>query len=471
MAKKICWSCGTGYEGYSCPICAQKKILKEHVAELERISAEENRQRVEEAQAIQDAFQTAALDMEMAAIEATEQQKRNISEAWQLQAQSKSDRAYELLEAGMYAEAVRLSKEAINQDPSNIAPYMTAAWALHENGHESKAVEYFRKQISLLNTPRYARSPADFYSVLVGLPDDNALLQAFSDSLRNNSSRWHGSPDCLNLLDELIGRNLLSEAQHLTEALISNSDSLMLQAYWLEIAKRTSITTAKLSAFLHPIPFTNRSQLLKDLQSLDSRKGIFSDTTINTLREGICNRYKEWKPEIENQISESAVREAKYAKLGWGGRLGIACFVIFAGVLPTWIESSIGMNLRGVGSEAYMPVLAFGALFVSIGFGLWGGYISRRILEVRFVRDRLESIEQQEKANWRPVCSSAVSVRRPEIPSFIFIEVVLLIVITGGLFFGIFKYVSNHQALANTRREESVLYVEGIDLHQVASCL
>ncbi len=443
MNKTTCWTCGTAYEGYSCPICEQRKMLKEHAEEMERISAEETRRRTEESQAMQDAIQEAALEMEMAAYEAAERQKRNISSAWQLQAQSKSDRAHELYDAGMYAEAVRLSKEAIKQDPSNIEPYICAAWSLEKEGRQAEAADYYKKQIGLLDTQRYRQSPDTFDWVLSGLPaDDDALDSAFSDSLRRNSAGWSRAAACFGLLDTLLQFEFVDEARHVAEALAGRSDSLLLQAYLLEIEGHAgAASTVRLSSYLRSIPFNLRAQVLDNFQSIANREEPFSETTMNLLREGICERYNEWRPDIENDISEYAIREAKGAKQGWGGRLGIFCFIIFAGVLPTLLQGIANVHERRI--RANMSVLAFGALFTSIGFGYWGGYISKRIMRAKYAGQRIGPVEEQENQTWHNVCSSPINVRRPSVPSSITAEVVVLAAVTLGIFVGIFSYMSS----------------------------
>lgn len=205
-------------DAWSCSICA-----------MQRIHEEESQQREKHAEAIEEAAWRAeeaaweaAAHQERTAKAAVEKQKRNIANAWKLQAQSRAEAAFGMFKAGMYDSAIDLAKEAIGKggDPGNIGAQEIIAWSLTATDRGREARPYFVNQINLLNTPDYADAPSTFDAVLGGLPNDEELLSAFSNVVRLNATSWKEPLDEFSLLDRLFKRNRSNDANHLAQTLL-----------------------------------------------------------------------------------------------------------------------------------------------------------------------------------------------------------------------------------------------------------
>src|SRR5258708_9476769 len=151
MGRRI--GCGETFDGFfnlTCPACAatekrlkqQTEAIEKAVERAEEETREANRR---EQEANRDAIEEAAFRIEGAAANAAEEQRQTKAESWKLQAESKSDRAFDLYRAGMYGEAVDLAQRAIKQDPGNIQPYICVAWALQAGVSPPPPSPYYPK--------------------------------------------------------------------------------------------------------------------------------------------------------------------------------------------------------------------------------------------------------------------------------------------------------------------------------------
>lgn len=445
-----CWSHGK-YDGWSCPVCDVEEAIKKQTETALRLHEEEMYAREEQARTLQEAQEEAAFRAEMASIETqsrmqalAEQQKRNIAEAPRLQAKAMSERAYELYRVGLYEDAFKTSLKAIELDRTNIYATETAAWALTKRGREPEARLYYEKQLALLNTSEYMSSPAWFKSVLQGLPDDNELLGAFSNTLRRNSRQWAAYGDCFDLIDALMDRKLLDDAEALTETLIANANSLMLQAYLFEISQRVGKSSNEgLSKFLQSIPFNKRSEVLRSFEDLSSRKARLSGTTVSEVKEAICKRYKAWRPDIENNLADAITNETRKARSGaaWGCGFMIFCFVAML-VVGNYLHHTPLQHLwlATDGMKVFAPV----SILASIFTGLWIGHITGRYRSAKYTGERMRVAEEQENQTWGSIGPMGVSIPKPMLLS-VFIELILFLIVLAVIFFGLFSYLSSAQ--------------------------
>jgi len=266
MAK--CYTCGTIYNGWSCPTCSIKEKLeqttKEQTEALEDSLREQERMLEEQRES-----------MEYALREAEAEHKKTTSEAWQLQAEAKAKRAYELYKAGLNDEAIKLCFEAISQDPGNIKPYRIAVWSFEILGQDIKSKELLKKQINLLKTSDYQNSQGDALKVLqdiLEMKNNYDLMQSFLDASKEFGNN-------IKLLGVVCG---------------------------IELYKKN---TGDLDGYLGKLPYTERNNLFEILKKIKTIG--FSSSTIKLLKEKILEQYKEWNPEIKREIAETASKKAK----------------------------------------------------------------------------------------------------------------------------------------------------------------
>lgn len=369
MAKHTCWSCGTDYEGSTCPVCAVKKELRKQTEEIERVQREDakerERQAEELARRVEEANAEAAFEMEMALDGALREQKRIVSEGWMHRSQSKSERAHELYCGGMYDQAILLARQAVGEvgaegDPSNLNAYTALAWSLEAKGLPAEARKYYESQIALLRTPRYSNDPAWFDIILNGLPDEETLLRSFAGTLRNSAGRCdpralpplistlsrrglvaearllaeHAIVGAASLrgdfrvLDALVVCGLFDEAARLADAMAAHGNSLQLQARRLEVGARSGRELPDtLAAYVKGFDASRRDALASELNALGA--GQFSQGVVARVRDRVRDRVAELRPQIESEIYDIAIRSTKGAKAGWpfGCLFGIISYV------------------------------------------------------------------------------------------------------------------------------------------------
>ena len=315
-----------------------------------------------------------------------EAQRADIANAWQLQSESKTDRAYELYEAGMHEQALRLALEAIGEigeqgDPSNLRGHQIASWALEGLRRLPEAHKYYRNQISLLKTSRYKDYPSFFLGVLKGLPNDGGLLESYSITLQEAAPQWNNCTDCPNFIDALVDRGLpkvantliqttinnassgayspayypvidtllkhrlFNAAQILTDTLMRRSDSLELQAYWLEISALTGKPIEdRLTAFLDNIHYDRAQDLINTFNTI-AQRGTFSAGTFRYVRDRISERSQQWAAQqlaAQTERSQQWAAQTEAEKRGLGpwivggvvavGFVGVALLILLVAV-------------------------------------------------------------------------------------------------------------------------------------------
>jgi tetratricopeptide (TPR) repeat protein len=347
MSKQVCLTCGTSYEGWSCPSCAVKKEIKRQTEEMRRIHEDHREQYRREQEKNREVIEEASFRAEQAAWDAAEEHREAVAQSWMIQAESKTKRAFDLYKARMYEEAVSLARQAIQQDPGNISAYMCAAWALEACGAGADARRYYQKQVDLLRAPDNRQSGVPALLVLTGLPHDDDLVRTFSDILLENSGYWVVSSETIQLLSGLIDRGLREHARFLLESALSKSNALSLGTDWLslgdtlidhglfsdarflmetlaaktnrllphaylvEISDRSSETrTDSCTTLLQGTPFDQRLAVAEDLKAVASGDHRFSPSTVARLKELVSARYEQWGPAIARAEREAAVKVA-----------------------------------------------------------------------------------------------------------------------------------------------------------------
>lgn len=151
----------------------QAEEQADRLAEINRSALDEQRRIASEATAAQRRI----------AAEAVEAQRRIAANAWQAEAQSKIDRAKDLLKAGLGRDALSLLQEATRQDPGNFEGHHYSCEAALTEGIKDLAIEELVKCARLV-AAQYDQARFDAVtSIVVRHPKEfapNSLEQALS---------------------------------------------------------------------------------------------------------------------------------------------------------------------------------------------------------------------------------------------------------------------------------------------------
>lgn len=145
---------------------ASQQRHEEHLGYLRGLEKQRREQREEELRAEREARE-----------EETER-RREISEAeiadhreiaanaWQLQAESKRERGWELFTAGLHEEGLEKLNESVKEDPGNLDSWVSLATAYRLLGDEPNQGRATRKQLGLLTLPKYGKYIGNFERTL-----------------------------------------------------------------------------------------------------------------------------------------------------------------------------------------------------------------------------------------------------------------------------------------------------------------
>jgi hypothetical protein len=209
---------------------------------------------------------------------------------------------------------------------------------LNQRGFTDDARRFTRTVIcNQIETLRTLNSAESFLRVLVQVPNDSSLLQAFSIALNESAPRWPNindycividalierclpnlagsllqtiipnadSPAYYPLIDTLMKRSLFDEAQALTATLMGRRNSLELEAYWLEIGTRTGAPIQdRLTPFLGSISHDRREETISTFNAIAAQSGRFSDANLTWIRDRIAERDKQWIAERNELMSQ-----------------------------------------------------------------------------------------------------------------------------------------------------------------------
>ncbi len=398
MAEK-CYKCGTIYDGWSCPACSTKEAIESAIEEsteeqqraTEEALEEQKRMLEEQREAIESAIEESQREMECALEDAAERHKKTTAEAWRLQAEAKVGRAYELYEAGLNEETIKLCLEAISQDPGNIRAYRIASWAYYASDQYPKAKDLLKKQISLLKIGEYRDSEEQALKVLQDILriQNKEDLGRFCAAFLDASNVFGYFP--ANLIDELIKHSLYVAAQMLYQNKLRWSETLIGHVYGIELNKKTLAKqdTSRLNNFLSSLSYTQRNNILEAFKNIKN-SGKFSESAINLLKKEILKRYDQWKPEIEKEIIEKVKHEAEWkvkerktpAVVGW-----VTGFM-------TW---NVGAAFIGQALPKLAHLLILPIAFISIFIGIFTAWMVKVKIRSGIEAELMTSMEEKEK--------------------------------------------------------------------------
>lgn len=315
MSMSRCWKCQTTYSGLSCPKCyeieqakqradALQKTVTEHAEAQQKATMEAAQLQADaEAQAaerIAEAQEYAAERVESAIADAAIAQRRTVAEAWKLEADAKEDRAFQLYEAGMYEEAAALAENAIKQDPGNVQPYITAAWALQKLGQNARATTLFQKQIKLLSTSDFRSRPQIFSTVLGGLPDSDELLDSFCECAEQFCISWDVAIS-QRVVTRLFERDRVKTAEVVISTLLRKSHSFWLHTMALFVLenKNAPLNLQPMRQFLASYDLNQREALRTTaIEFFETPKWEESLSLATALR-CLAQQYQTWRPSIQ----------------------------------------------------------------------------------------------------------------------------------------------------------------------------
>jgi tetratricopeptide (TPR) repeat protein len=366
-----------------------------------------------------EAIEEAALATEMAATEIAEQHRLTTANAWKLQSEAKSERAYSLYQFGMFEDAFRLAEQSIQQDPGNLRGFAIAASSLIALDRSDKARVYLEKQIQLLNFYEYRNSPSFFSQVLDLLSSDKDLFNlgnVFSSTLRKNIEFWNvlqpTASEAVTLANRLVTMQMTGDAKYIVDwllrkyssfemlstwlflsrmlaahnesdvvgkivkALSEKSNNLISESYLLEIQSLLGRNgKERLDGFIQKIQIDSRDKIEADISYIKqlSEQGELSRKTMIQIMESISEKYAAWKPTIENQLYDATVTSAK----SWHVRtyawvFGILSYIVLnAAAIVYWARDGERLEMAGA-------FLAGGALLGAILIGsLYGRFVRR----------------------------------------------------------------------------------------------
>lgn len=277
-----CNSCGTYYDSgifTSCPTCKTHRLIQENTAAT-RSTEEANERlmqdmesrlevdRFEREQMLESAIEEqrriteeALEEQRRIAQEAAEEHRRIASEAWQLEAQKKAEQAAKLLNAGLPEECLKLSLDAISQDPTCLSAYLWIVFAYVQTSKVKEATEYTAKAIRLLETDDYKntiRMNEGVFLCLVQVGKPQELVQRYISVLNNNSRIWEVSKlnEILQLHDNLVGKAVFEGAKvlidNITASIINDIPNLQKNTWGVMLniyVKKSSSTEQRLSRY------------------------------------------------------------------------------------------------------------------------------------------------------------------------------------------------------------------------------
>ena len=467
MALKttVCPKCGTAYQydpdislwPPKCPTCyalEEQRKIAERAARDERERLEELK-RLERELEEQRAARERELEEQRAAREwaALQEQRRIAAESWRLQAQSKVDRANELVWAGLYAEAAALYREAITQDPGNIAAYQGLATALLWLNQHKSARETIAKHLPLLRnatdaeiqeaidlilatqpnadlwegflriSARYIHNPTEVVSWLIEKgeterafalhasvapiyhPQSHTALQEIgilahfsqSDLTRNEAySLWETFAEGSSHWDfEPSGvlYALLDQAPREIIALVLDkvqSKVRCLLGYAVGVEIHPEHTGEILNSYLANKGFKQREAVIEEFRELRGKEKL-SLQTIEVIRQFLLGWYKAKQPEIAAENRRLSWEKVKPVSwMGWvGGCLGCLLGSLISAFILELTPSSSSDDPRVVCCYLASPVISL--VVLRFAARLFSEYIraEKALRELRQQEERL----------------------------------------------------------------------------------
>jgi uncharacterized Zn finger protein (UPF0148 family) len=408
-----CPRCGTNYtdSAWACPTC-------EHRANLERAARDQtrNQQRLLETQleiaetaATQFAAQKAQAEadaqhaedllrtLEEEGAEQRRSQHEAIANSWKLEAQSMSDRAWQLLDGGLDTEALVLARRAMDKDPGCMDAMACALRAHRRLGDSVAARTVMFKQVAMLRTDEYNDDPDMFSTVASWIRDDPETLERFAEVLREGAQRpsflsrirWQ-TP---NLLDRLRGTAVTPLARDVARAALGQardvSTSLIISAYLLDMSTTPDEADSRLMVErVNATSLSNRRALADAFGSI-SKDERFAPHTKAALETCVRARLEDLKPEVAASVelhartaAEATGRPAGGLFLGW-----------VVGIVVFYATGLVGMLLgaaAGTPSDAMMPIIMLPFVAAPV-FGILAGVkVTRGIRNSKHVKAKKE---------------------------------------------------------------------------------
>ena len=383
MAKNTCWR-GHNYEGWSCPVCdleaasekqaqraeEQTRRIEESNREAAERAAEAAREGAEALREQADRLEELEWSRQAAEAEAITGRRQLIEREHVIRAQARADQARRLLDGGLPEDALRQAREAIALDPECFQGYDVAIIVLSTRGESQEERELLYKQIISLRSPENVGNSRLHVCVLSRVRGDAELLDALLKVLAENA-RSFGTPLALrSVADALVAQDLREVVPPLIETNLSVRSSLVLHALLMEF---NGASQQLLASFLGGFTRDTRRSLLNEFAALQTQASSLriSPLTLEKIRQAVIQRYEQWRPEIQQQLAESAKRKANASVSDTP--VGIGCVGV-----PIALVAALAVMERvrlppGTANRIPLPIVALlpALLLLASGFLGW----------------------------------------------------------------------------------------------------
>jgi hypothetical protein len=514
----------------SCPHCGLEEELKEQSRINERNSREQIRATEAASQAQIEALEEDARRREELHYEALAEQERiaeaaiieqkriaqktlqaqqyNLANAWRLEAIAKVDKALEMLNAGMFEQALDLAQQGIGEkgvgDPGNIPGHFIIAASLAALDRADEAEKYVSSMIKLLATPQYCDNPETHKIVFDKIPKNDYFLQQFSSIVNQNAAKWKLSHEFLSLIEELVNHDLIDDAENLAQICIAKLEENFLPLEHFSVIHKFStlnlrekavlaaqITIRNAPKILENKDFVNLANLAKVLTCLIMSSFLTEAKTLveimikhnnlfrlQILRQEIFHRSgKPFDKRLKNFLTSvsSDERDSIFNNLDAFAEVISPTTLSFAKLLVNerfnyWMPSiEEELKTKALEKEGYnstFPVKLMTGAFVSsvlcfpIGLivnSVWGYKIYQKYSKLKNAKTEAQFLLEKEAAKWQPILNRKplfsqlkFSLNTPEVIVF-FISLSVAVLIPLGLFFN--PSSTNMTSLFNPRNQ------------------
>lgn len=253
--------------------------------------------------------------------------------------------------------------------------------------------------------------------------------------LYTKAAKNGGQPDFRIIFDRLIDFQLLSEAQQLSNCLISKYPSLKAHACVTELNYRLNTTDDNLRQFLGGVESQQRGRILSEFQALFRKDGFFADTTDPTVRQSeLLNRKTEFSPATIEKIT-SEIRD-RYRQ--WVPGIGEE----FRGKALSSVElpTTSGSVWLGIAS-AFFILACFPISFILLI--VWGFRLAQRVKADKKAKLTLGETVQRERDTWRDVGVEPIEVAPIDFRTAITTEAAGIVLIAGVLLLLILLFLAS----------------------------
>lgn len=231
-----CTKCGAETSGFTCPSCKRNQALLEEQERLKNEASEEfgralrddAERRASQLQEHEEALQEIEWERQKFQQEETERRREDVANAYRLQADKLTGKAYELYEAGLLSDALHHYQQAIDLDRTCVSPVLGATACLSRLGRTAEAAATSERTASLLKLPEWRGQDRLHLLAFQSIPPENThLTQALVETLMANARRKGWSSSCAaEIFSTLRDRGYAAGAVQYVETLVGRAPQM-----------------------------------------------------------------------------------------------------------------------------------------------------------------------------------------------------------------------------------------------------